>query len=70
MTPVWVGRVEDCDVCHEYLKDVMYDANIRTFGMWGNICQRCFDYHRCRLGTGLGQKYERQSDGRWLKVGG
>jgi hypothetical protein len=47
----------------------MYDASIGG-GPWGNICKKCFKAFGCKLGTGYGQEYKLQSDGRWLKVGG
>ena len=66
---VWFGDITVCDFCKgPFRGDVMYDANLG--GPWGNVCQRCFDMHGCRLGTGFGQKYEKQKDGKWLKVGG
>lgn len=48
----------------------MYDACIGITGPWGNLCAECFRGNGCRLGTGRGQKYEKQADGRWIKVGG
>jgi hypothetical protein len=48
----------------------MYDAMVPSFGQWGNIGEDAFKTHGCSLGTGRGQKYERQPDGRWLKVEG
>lgn len=66
----WLGKLDDeCQLCHKSFGAVMYDASI-GMGPWGNICQRCFKAHGCKLGTGFGQKYELQKNGRWLKVGG
>lgn len=64
----WMGNVEKCQICQANFKDVMYDSNTRLG--WGNICQECFEDYGTGLGTGRGQKYERQADGRWLKMEG
>jgi hypothetical protein len=48
----------------------MYDAAIGPFGPWGNICKNCFLENGCSTGTGRGQEYKLQDDGRWLKVKG
>lgn len=60
---------ERCDVCGDALRSVMYDART-TFGPWGNLCSVCFAKVGVGLGTGLGQRYERQTDGRFLKTDG
>lgn len=66
----WCGsNVTHCQVTGEKLEDVMYDAMVMS-GRWANIGQTAFDKYGCQLGTGLGQKYERQEDGRWLLVAG
>lgn len=68
----WLGSpIEKCDLCHRRMDKLacFYDANVPGES-WGNICHGCFTAHRCKLGTGLGQKYSRQPDGKWLKTGG
>lgn len=37
-------------------------------GPWANMCVRCHDRHGVGLGTGKGQRYTRQADGKWLKT--
>lgn len=39
-------------------------------GPWANMCMTCHRRHGVGLGTGKGQRYTRQADGRWLKTGG
>jgi hypothetical protein len=39
-------------------------------GPWANMCITCHRRHGVGLGTGKGQRYTRQADGRWLKTGG
>jgi hypothetical protein len=41
-----------------------------AMGPWANMCLTCHKRYGVGLGTGLGQKYRRQMDHRWLKVGG
>jgi hypothetical protein len=49
---------------------IMYDAKT-IHGPWANMSEISFQRHGFgRLGTGYGQKYEKQPDGRWLKVEG
>lgn len=65
----WEGSEPDqCQTCQRDYEGVMYDARLPLHGSWANICRRCFVAFGCRLGTGWGQKYEKQPDGSWLKV--
>lgn len=71
MRIVWLSPLHGCDLCGAAFDSVMYNAKVR--GPWGNICQTCFDVQGCRLGTGLGQRYELQElDDKkaWVKTGG
>lgn len=69
----WVNSpgamLDVCDMCKGSFGSVMYDARTRT-GQWGNLCQACFRRYGSGLGTGKGQMYTKQADGRWLKTGG
>lgn len=70
----WIGRVRDTDDFGQPIADVFYDAKSQQ-GPWAIMSPASFDRHSMarsddRLGTDLGQKYRRQSDGRWLKTGG
>lgn len=70
MSPTyWYGDITVCDYCRgPFRGDVMYDASLGI--AWGNVCQRCFDALGCKLGTGFGQKYELQTNGKWKKTKG
>jgi hypothetical protein len=68
----WQGSlrsVDDFDVPYD---GTMYDG--RTIhGPWANMTETSWQLHAFnphRLGTGYGQKYKQQADGRWLKVEG
>jgi hypothetical protein len=66
----WLSPLSGCDICSGSFEAVMYDAKTKQ-GPWGNMCQKCYVKHGVgRLGTGFGQKYEKQADGRWLKTEG
>lgn len=70
---VWCGPVpKTCDTCETELLGVFYDAKTSLNGMWANMCTTCFSLGPGlgKLGTGWGQRYERQPDGSWLKTGG
>lgn len=65
----WLSPLErECQLTGEPYDSVMYDC--RTPHGWANIGQNAFVAMKCRLGTGLGQKYSKTSDGRWVKVEG
>lgn len=66
----WVGVITHCNLCEGALGSVMYDAREKWSGRWGNFCHSCFQAVGSGLGTGKGQKYAKQADGKWLKVEG
>ena len=65
MTPLG----EDDDFGHKF-GDTMYDGKTIQ-GPWANMSENSWRaYGIGKLGLGCGQKYEKQADGRWLKVDG
>jgi hypothetical protein len=71
MLVYWSGNHERCDICDKRIGTIMYDTRIPPAGgAWACVCPDCFSMQGCRLGTGLGQRYELQEDGRWLKTAG
>ena len=70
----WGGTlVDDCNLCHGSFNGVMVDGKT-VHGPWANMCWSCWKRHGITrdnsLGQGIGQRYEHQSDGRWLKTAG
>jgi hypothetical protein len=65
----WLSPLKDCDICHNPFGNIMIDGKTRQ-GPWGNLCERCHTVFGVGLGLGRGQKYEKQTDGKWLKIGG
>ena len=66
----WYGDLSNgCDICKHPFGKYMYDARTIS-GQWGNLDDSCFVMHGVGLGTGQGQKYERQTDDSFVKVEG
>lgn len=66
----WAGNPPKiCDLCAAPLLARFIDGKTQR-GPWGNMCFLCYVEHGCGLGTGRGQQYDLQKDGRWKKTGG
>lgn len=67
----WSGSPPSrCDLCERPFGNLMFDVYVKHFHTWGNLCVECSAAHQCEVGTGKGQCYELQADGRWMKTGG
>lgn len=65
----WMGEAPlNCDVCRTDIIDEFSDYNLQ--GAWGNVCPRCQKKYNVGYGTGRGQRYTKQPDGRWMKTAG
>ncbi len=70
MKPVyWIGKVEDADDFLDPISDIFIDGRTKM-GPWAIMTPKSWAIHGVGLGTGFGQKYQRQSDNQWLKVEG
>jgi hypothetical protein len=66
----WLGNLPPKDDFGVLYSTTMYDGKT-IHGPWANMTPKSWRVHGCgRLGTGYGQKYEKQENGRWLKVEG
>ena len=72
----WLSPLKDeCQSCGKPFGKLMYDMKTQG-GPWANLCDNCAMHNGGnhpgigRLGLGLGQKYEKQPDGKWLKTEG
>jgi hypothetical protein len=68
----WTGSApHHCDICGEILSTAFVDGKWQGRA-WANMCVECHGGSQGggQLGLGIGQKYEKQEDGRWLKTGG
>ena len=64
----WKGQTT-CDLCKREKPATLYDAKTH-FGPWGTLCRDCFVSHGVGLGTGKGQEYRLNDDGKYLKTAG
>ena len=72
--PVIWARNPACDFCRQEIPrnkgEVFYDAAMKK-GPWAGMCVNHFhQYSRGVLGTGFGQKYVCNEDGKFIKVEG
>lgn len=58
-----------CEISGQRITAVFYDAKLPAAG-WAIMGLEAFARLRCETGTGHGQRYEKQEDGRWLKTEG
>jgi len=66
----WAGRAPThCDISRKPITDCFIDG-ATIHGPWANMHPDTHKTHGRGLGTGRGQKYKKQLDGRWLKVEG
>ena len=65
----WCGKVGDQDDFDEPITDVFIDGRT-TSGPWAIMSPASFKAFGMGLGTGRGQVYKLQADGRWLKIEG
>lgn len=66
----YIDPPETCNICGDkFLDGVMYDCKT-VHGPWANLCSNCYKIYGVGLGTGLGQKYQRDLSGKYIKVEG
>lgn len=72
MAVYWLSPVGKNDDFGDPITDEIIDGK-SSMGPWGLMTAASWARHSGtggRLGTGLGQRFKKQSDGRWLKVEG
>jgi hypothetical protein len=65
----WIGSVGEKDDFGRKIEKVFYDG-ATDMGPWAIMTPESWRQHGQGVGLGRGQKYEKQEDGRWLKVEG
>lgn len=70
----WLGKVPThCNICRNTIQRTFVDAPT-TSGQWAIMCPSCHPIHARhpgKLGTGCGQKFEKQGTGDdWIKTAG
>jgi hypothetical protein len=64
----WVGKApENCDLCQTKLESEFIDGRMIN-GPWAAMCTQCHKKNGTGLGSGRGQKYKLQEDGKFLNV--
>lgn len=67
----WIGVVPaKCDLCGKPIRSTFVDGRLRDRSTWGNLDLGCHRTHGVGVGKGMGQVYQRQDNGRWLKTEG
>jgi hypothetical protein len=67
----WVGPVPERDDFGYPIKTWFVDGVTKYSGKWAMMNPMSYVQHGIgRLGTGYGQRYVKQDDGKWLKVEG
>ena len=72
MAKYWTGDVGEKDDFGHVIKDEIIDAPTKHGSAWALMSPQSWRTHRrtAMLGTGYGQRYMKQEDGKWLKVEG
>ena len=66
----WLGKLGPVDDFGGAYKDIMIEGKT-IHGTWAIMTDCSWRVMGCgRFGIGLGQKYQKQTDGRWLRIGG
>jgi hypothetical protein len=67
----WLGTVDEFDSFNRLICDEFIDGRVHGDLVWAIFTPDSWKHFGCkRLGTGYGQRYRKQADGRWLKVEG
>jgi hypothetical protein len=66
----WQGEIDNCDICKEPIGSTFVDG-ATILGPWANMCfPKCFGKYGRGIGQGVGQKYQKDSEGKYRKVAG
>lgn len=66
----WCGPAPaKCDISGRDITNEFIDG-ATTMGPWANMHPEAHQLYGRGLGTGKGQRYQKQADGRWKKVEG
>jgi hypothetical protein len=68
----WMGEIPaQCQITKRKITSTFVDGRVPGMGgTWGFMHPEEFARYGGKLGSGLGQRYEKQPNGRWLKVEG
>jgi hypothetical protein len=67
----WMGSIETkCQLSGRKLTTEFVDGRVPGMSSWAIMHPAWFKSRGGKLGTGRGQRYQKQPNGRWLKVEG
>ena len=67
----WIGDVPThCQLSGREIKGIFVDGRVPGISSWAIMSPGTFRTAGGQTGTGLGQVYKQQGDGRWLKIEG
>lgn len=67
---VWTGDVpERCDCCGKKITRSFVDGMVKM-GPWAIMCLPCHETEGVGIGPGMGQMYQGDPDGKFVKVRG
>lgn len=70
MADYWFSKKpEKCDMCQGSINNYFIDGKT-VYGSWAIMHKACHSQYGVGLGTGKGQAYKLQEDGKWKKVAG
>ena len=70
-TVYWIGSVPThCEVCKIPINNEFVDGRVPGLGCWAIMHPTYYKQNGGKFGQGFGQRYQKQFDGRWLKVEG
>jgi hypothetical protein len=67
----WTGSLPATDDFGSPYNTIMIDGVTKQYGSWANMNEHSWRVHGIgQFGMGKAQMYEKQPDGRWLKIKG
>ena len=69
MDKYWKGFVKPADAFGSSIQNEFVDGKT-TLGPWAIMAPISYQTYGMGLGIGYGQKYQKQEDGKWLRVDG
>lgn len=66
----WTGDIDNCNICKLPITTHFIDGRLTGYTTWAIMCPKCFEDYGAGLGTGRGQLYKKQPDGKYMKIKG
>jgi len=66
---IYTNPPKECDICKRPIENEFVDGKT-LFGPWANMCMTCHLINGVGLGTGKGQHYQKDENGKFVKISG